>query len=151
MASSCTFCEIVAGRLPSRKVHEEDGIVVFHNRLSWFPVQILIVPTEHMTQAETWSSGDLMARMGKLAVKLGSELCPNGYRIVSNFGDDALQTQPHGHIHVVGGAHLGLYASRSKRANLMTQMRAGISRSRSLNTRNVIGTAMAAPAKTSSG
>ena len=105
----CTFCEIIAGRLPSRKIREEDGVIVFHNRLDWFPLQILIVPTTHMTQEELWTSGDLLARMGALAVELGRERCPNGYRIVSNIGRDALQTQPHAHIHVIGGEDLGLY------------------------------------------
>ena len=105
----CTFCEIVARRLPSRIVHEEPGILVFRNRLDWFPTQLLIVPTEHMTQEELWASGDLIGRIGRLAVKLGSDSCPDGYRIVSNFGHDGLQTQRHGHVHVVGGRPLGLY------------------------------------------
>lgn len=105
----CAFCEIIAGRLPSRKIREEDGVIVFHNRLDWLPLQILIVPTAHMTQEELWTSGDLLARMGALAVELGREYCPDGYRIVSNIGRDALQTQPHAHIHVIGGADLGLY------------------------------------------
>ena len=109
MTEYCTFCEIVAGRLPSRIVHEESDILVFRNRLDWFPVQLLIVPTEHMTQEELWSSGELLGRIGQLAVKLGSESCPDGYRIVSNFGHDGLQTEPHGHVHVVGGSPLGLY------------------------------------------
>ncbi len=105
----CTFCEIVAGRLPSRKVHEEDDILVFRNRLDWFPVQIMLIPKKHMTQTELWKSGPLMAGIGELAVKLGEEMCPNGYRIVSNFGRDALQTQAHGHVHLIGGSDLGLY------------------------------------------
>ena len=105
----CTFCEIIAGRLPSRKIREEDGIIVFDNQLDWFPLQILIAPTAHMSQEELWTSGELLARMGKIAVDLGRERCPDGYRIVSNIGRDALQTQPHAHIHVIGGANLGLY------------------------------------------
>ena len=109
MPEYCTFCEIVAGRLPSRIVHEETDILVFKNRLDWFPTQLLIVPKEHMTQEELWASGEMMGRIGQLAVKLGSESCPDGYRIVANFGRDGLQTQPHGHVHVVGGRHLGLY------------------------------------------
>ena len=105
----CTFCEIIADRLPSRKIREEDGIIVFDNRLNWFPVQILIAPTAHMTQEELWASGALLARMGDLAVELGRKYCPDGYRIVSNIGRDALQTQPHAHIHLIGGGDLGLY------------------------------------------
>ena len=109
MSEYCTFCEIVAGRLPSRVVHEEADILVFKNRLDWFPTQLLIVPKEHMTQAELWASGEMLGRIGQLAVELGSESCPGGYRIVSNFGRDGLQTQSHAHVHVVGGKHLGLY------------------------------------------
>ena len=109
MNVDCTFCEIVAGRLPSRKVHEGEEIVVFRNQLDWFPVQLLIVPTKHITQEELWLSGVLLGEMGRLAIDLGRKLCPDGYRIVSNFGEDALQTQFHGHIHLVGGGPLGLY------------------------------------------
>ena len=110
MPEYCTFCEIVAGRLPSRKVHEEDDILVFRNRLDWFPVQIMLIPTRHMTQRELWESGDLMARIGKTRRSNSARRCVlNGYRIVSNFGQDALQTQFHGHVHLVGGDRLGLY------------------------------------------
>ena len=115
MPDYCTFCEIIAGNLPSVVIHEEDGIIVFRNRLGWFPVQWLLVPTTHMTQPELWASGDLMARIAALAVELGEKHCPNGYRTVSNFGrsergeGDAMQSQEHAHVHLLGGDHLGLY------------------------------------------
>lgn len=105
----CTFCDIVAGRLPSRTRYEDDDILVFHNQLDWVPVMLLVVPKRHVSQKELWSSGDLLAAMGDLAVRLGEESCPNGFRVLSNFGSDGLQTQSHGHLHVVGGAPLGLY------------------------------------------
>ena len=111
MPDYCTFCEIVAGRLPSRIVHDEADILVFKNRLDWYDVQLLIVPKEHMTQEELWTSGDMLARIGQLAVELGSESCDHGYRVVSNFGDDGLQTQDHGHLHLIGGEPLGLYVN----------------------------------------
>ncbi len=106
----CTFCEIIAGRLPSRVRYSDDQVVVFDNKLRWFPVMLLLVPRQHMSQVELWSNGPLMAKMAALAVELGQQHCPNGFRILSNFGHDALQTQPHAHIHVIGGTHLGLYA-----------------------------------------
>ena len=110
MTDPCTFCEIVAGRLPSIKDHEEEGILVFRNRREdlpgWFPVQLLIAPTECMTQEELWKSGDLLGRMGRLAVRFGNELCPDGYRVISNFGRDSGQSQPHAHLHVIGGEFL---------------------------------------------
>ena len=108
----CTFCEIVAGRLPSRVRYEEDDFVVFDNHLDWVPVMLLLVPKEHMTQVELWTDGPVLSRLGALAVRMGQEHCPNGFRVLSNFGHDSLQTQPHGHLHVVGGTRLGLYVRR---------------------------------------
>ncbi len=105
----CTFCDIVAGRLPSRIRYEDDEILVFDNRLDWFPVQMLVIPKQHLLQSELWRSGPLMSRMSELAARLGEESCPNGFRVLSNFGDDGMQSQPHGHLHVIGGALLGLY------------------------------------------
>ncbi len=108
----CTFCDIIARRLPGRIHHEDDELVVFQNQLDWAPVMLLIAPKEHLTQTELWGSGPLMSRVGQLAVQIGQERCPSGFRVLSNFGRDAMQTQPHGHVHVIGGTHLGLYVRR---------------------------------------
>ena len=105
----CTFCEIVAGRLPSRVRYQDNDFVVFDNQHHWVPVMLLLVPRKHMTQTELWTSGALLSRLGALAVQMGREHCPNGFRILSNFGQDALQTERHGHLHVIGGGSLGLY------------------------------------------
>ena len=106
---ACTFCRIIGGREPAVFRHRDDRAVVFLNRLQWVPVMLLVVPTEHMSQAELWASGDLMAHVARLAVEMGERYCPGGFRLLSNFGHDAMQTQPHAHVHVLGGAHLGLY------------------------------------------
>ena len=41
---------------------------------------------------------------------LGEGHCPSGFRMLSNVGHDAMQSQSHGHIHVIGGTFLGEYA-----------------------------------------
>ncbi|HAL47901.1 MAG: HIT domain-containing protein [SAR202 cluster bacterium] len=110
MASdNCTFCKIIARRLPSRIEYEDNDIIVFHNQLGWVPVMLLLAPKEHITQIEMWQNGDLIARIGKLAVELGDKHCPDGYRLVSNVGKDAEQSQPHSHVHLIGGTKLGMY------------------------------------------
>ena len=111
-ADACTFCDIVAGRLPGNIRFEDDEIVVFDNQLEWVPVMLLLAPRRHMTQTELWGSGALIARMASLAVRMGREHSPGGFRVLSNFGPDALQTQAHGHLHVLGGAYLGLYVGQ---------------------------------------
>ena len=108
-APYCVFCEIVAGREPARVRYVDDEIIVIVNRLTWVPVMLLAMPKRHMSQLDMWSSG-IMERLGTIAVDLGCMFCPNGFRILSNFGYDGLQSQSHGHIHIIGGAYLGHYA-----------------------------------------
>ena len=105
----CTFCRIVAGEEPARIRYLDEEIIAIVNRLTWVPVMLLVMPKRHMTQLEVWSDG-VMNRMGKVAADLGCMYAPNGFRILSNFGRDGLQSQSHGHIHVIGGRFLGEYA-----------------------------------------
>jgi len=109
----CVFCEIVAGREPARIRYVDDEFIVIVNRLTWAPVMLLAMPKAHIGQVALWSSGGMLERLGRIAVDLGCMFCPNGFRIVSNFGYDGLQTQSHAHIHILGGAFLGHYTDRA--------------------------------------
>lgn len=105
----CTFCAIVERKEPANIRYEDDEVIVFDNVLRWVPVMLLVVPKRHMTQGEVWQE---MGSLGRIAVEMGKQLCPGGFRILSNFGDDGMQSQDHGHLHVLGGTHLGLYLAR---------------------------------------
>ena len=107
--SECVFCEIIAGKSPANVHYEDDEIIVIDNVLRWTPVMLLVIPKRHMSQEELWS-GEILAGLGRAAVDVGTQLCPRGYRILSNFGPDAMQSQEHGHLHVLGGMYLGPYA-----------------------------------------
>ena len=106
--SNCVFCQIVAGRSPARVRYLDNDIIVIVNKLDWVPLMLLVMPKEHLSQIGMWDSG-LLPRLGKLAVDMGAMYSPNGFRILSNFGRDGLQSQSHGHLHVVGGTFLGHY------------------------------------------
>ena len=105
---ACDFCAIVAGRMERTIRYEDDDLLVFRNALTWVPTMLLIVPRTHMAQQEFWRS-PLFARASALAVDIANEDAPGGFRLVSNFGEEAAQTQLHGHLHVLGGGELGLY------------------------------------------
>ena len=105
---SCTFCRIVARQEPAEILYEDDDVLVFRNRLRWVPVMLLVVPKEHRSQEELWATA--LERVAAVAVEMGRTHCPNGFRILSNFGFDAMQSQSHGHVHVLGGTFLGEYA-----------------------------------------
>lgn len=102
----CVFCNIVAGRESANVIFEDDDIIVIQNLLRWVPVMLLAMKKEHTTQAQLW---DDMDHIGRVASKIGQEMCPRGFRLLSNFGYDGMQSQEHGHVHIVGGTHLGPY------------------------------------------
>lgn len=105
----CVFCEIVARRSPATIRYEDDDVLVFDNILRWLPVMLLVVPKEHLTQAKLWTD-PLVSRVVNVGTRMGAEHCPNGFRLLANFGRDAIQSQDHGHLHVLGGTNLGQYA-----------------------------------------
>ena len=107
--ANCVFCDIIADRSPARVRYLDEDIIVIVNKLTWVPLMLLVMPKKHMMQSEMWSS-DLMSKLGSVAVDMGWWLAPKGFRILSNFGRDGMQSQSHGHIHVIGGTHLGEYA-----------------------------------------
>ena len=104
---SCMFCRIIAREEPADIVYEDEEVLVFRNRLRWVPVMLLVVPREHVTQEELWRR---LGRVGEVAVEMGLTHCPTGFRLLSNVGFDAMQSQLHGHVHVLGGTFLGQYA-----------------------------------------
>lgn len=104
----CVFCEIAAKRSPATFQYEDDQIMVINNLLDWAPVMLLVMPKSHMTQTELWNNGSI-GRIGSIAVQMGERFCPDGYRLLSNLGNDGMQSQEHGHLHVLGGKFLGRY------------------------------------------
>ena len=106
---NCVFCLISEGQEPAKYRYLDDELMVIVNKLTWVPLMLLVMPRNHMSQIQLWSS-KLLTRMGNLAVDMGTMYSPNGFRILSNFGHDGMQSQSHGHIHVIGGTDLGPYA-----------------------------------------
>jgi histidine triad (HIT) family protein len=107
---NCLFCKIIAGKIPSRKVYEDDDIFAFHDIHPWAPVHFLMVPKKHipsLAQVDATHT-DLLGRMMVLAPKLAlQEGCKpypeGGFRIVSNTGAEGGQEVHHMHWHVMGG------------------------------------------------
>jgi histidine triad (HIT) family protein len=102
----CIFCKIVAGQIPSKKVHEDDELLAFHDIHPWAPVHILIIPKQHIVSMAdvTDAHAGLLGRMMALSPRLMRELgVTNGYRHVINTGPDGHQEVMHLHLHVMGG------------------------------------------------
>jgi histidine triad (HIT) family protein len=104
---NCIFCKIVEGKIPSRKVYEDDELLAFHDIAPWAPVHFLIIPKVHIPSLYETSPDEhqaLLGRMLALAPKLARELgVTNGFRCVVNAGPDGMQEVYHLHLHVMGG------------------------------------------------
>ena len=109
----CLFCKIVAGQIPSRKVHEDEQVLAFHDIHPWAPVHFLMVPKVHvdsLAQVDE-SHAPLLGRMLALAPRLAAqEGCrpypDGGHRVVINTGREGGQEVHHLHVHVMGGRRI---------------------------------------------
>ena len=108
---NCLFCKIAAGVIPSTKVYEDELGLAFRDIAPQAPTHILGIPKAHISgmsevNAENAAlAGHCLAVAAQVAKAEG---LTNGYRIVSNCGDDAGQTVHHLHFHILGGRKLSL-------------------------------------------
>lgn len=106
----CIFCKIACGDIPSEKLYEDDSIIAFRDLDPQAPVHILFIPKAHITSVSeiTEENGAVVGHIFASAAKLAKELgLDNGYRIVTNCGDDGGQSVGHLHFHLLGGRALG--------------------------------------------
>ena len=108
---NCLFCKIVAGTIPSTKVYEDDLCLAFRDIAPQAPTHILVIPKEHISgmSAVCAENAGVVAHCLVVAAQVAkAEGMENGFRIVSNCGDDAGQTVHHLHFHILGGRKLSL-------------------------------------------
>ena len=106
---NCLFCKIVSGDIPSNKVYEDDTILAFCDINPQAPVHVLVIPKVHIASVDEVNADNsaivahLFEKLPMIAKKAG---VTNGYRIISNCGEHAVQTVKHLHFHILGGKQL---------------------------------------------
>ncbi len=113
--SDCLFCRISAGTVQIAKLYEDDLVVAFDipREYPWrqAPVHFLVISREHLPSAAAirGEHGPLVARMFTTISELAEDMLvsESGYRVVTNVGEDAGQTEHHLHFHCLGGRKLG--------------------------------------------
>ena len=114
---NCLFCKFVSGEIPVNKVFETDDFIVIRDIAPEAKNHFLAIPKKHYKLLAEMTDDDAatLARIFKKIPELKDELeLKNGYRIVINQGDDACQTVPHLHIHVLSGEKMGWDPSGNK-------------------------------------
>ena len=110
-AVDCLFCRIVAGTTPADVVARSDHGLAFRDINPQAPVHVLVVPVRHIDHAGAIGADDgaVLADLFLLArtVAEAEGVADSGFRLVANVGEDALNSVPHLHLHVIGGRRLG--------------------------------------------
>lgn len=94
------------GKIPSAKVYEDENIFAFKDINPQAPVHVLVIPKEHIPSVDginAENSGVVAKIFEKIPEIAKASGLVNGYRVISNCGDDACQTVKHLHFHILGG------------------------------------------------
>ncbi len=106
----CLFCKFAKGEIPVNKVYEDEDFIVIRDINPQAKNHFLAIPKTHFRLLSEMSENDAerLKRILKKIPTLEKELeLKNGYRLVINQGDDAGQTVPHLHIHILSGQKMG--------------------------------------------
>jgi histidine triad (HIT) family protein len=105
--TDCLFCRVVAGEIPSTRVHEDDQVVAIRDIAPRAPTHILLLPRRHIASALdlTDADGPLLGRLFAAAADIARAegIADGGYRIVTNVGRWGGQSVDHLHLHLMGG------------------------------------------------
>ena len=117
------FAKILRGEIPNDTVYEDEHVLAFRDLYPQAPTHVLVIPKGPYVSfddfAENGSDAELAAYMraiGKVARQEG--VAPvaggNGFRMISNAGEDGVQEVPHLHVHVLGGRRIGRMVQSAK-------------------------------------
>ena len=100
----CLFCRIVAGKIPATVVYEDDDVMAINDVFPRAPFHVLVVPRKDVARLSDLDDeplgGQLLQTVRRVARQGG---VGDNFRLVVNNGDQAGQTVPHLHLHVLGG------------------------------------------------
>lgn len=95
------FDKIIRREIAADIILEDAICLAFNDIAPQAPTHFLVIPkvaTLNATTCDAQTLGHLM----QVAAKLGAERCPNGFRVVTNIGEEGGQSVAHLHLHVLG-------------------------------------------------
>jgi histidine triad (HIT) family protein len=109
MSEKTIFKRIIDKEIPAQIVYEDDFCMAFNDVNPQAPVHILLIPkkeiasTDQLTEEDTLLLGHLYGVLRKLVKEFNLQ---DGYRVVTNCGQNGGQTVYHLHFHLLGGRPL---------------------------------------------
>ena len=110
----CIFCRVVAQELPSVKVFENESVLAFQDLNPGAPQHILVIPKDHIADsiADLELSNPDVARIWVGLLTAAQEVASSkaefgdGWRLVTNIGENGGQSVLHLHLHLLAGRRL---------------------------------------------
>ena len=100
----CIFCRIVAGEIPSTKLHEDDATLAFMDINPVNPGHCLVIPKAHADDILEIGDDDIAAAARtarRIAGAVHRALTPGGVNLLQANGAGAGQSVFHFHFHVM--------------------------------------------------
>ena len=106
------FAKIIRGEIPCKKVYEDDEVLAFYDVNPVAPVHVLVIPKGEFVSFNDFSINAAPEKIADFFQKVQNiakilDVVDSGYRIITNHGENASQTVPHFHIHIIAGKMLG--------------------------------------------
>ena len=102
--NDCIFCKIVNGDIPSKRVYEDENVIVINDINPLAETHLLVIPKKHISCADEINEGnsDIVARVFEVISKVTKELgIENNYQVLNNCGENAGQSVMHIHFHIL--------------------------------------------------
>lgn len=103
------FERIIERSIPAKIAYEDTQCIVIHDLEPQAPVHLLIIPKQVIQRVSALeeTEGSVMGHLFWVAKQVAQQLnLASGYRLVINCGEDAGETVPHLHVHLLAGRSL---------------------------------------------
>jgi histidine triad (HIT) family protein len=101
--NDCIFCKIINKEISSEIIYEDDICIAIKDINPQAPYHILIIPKKHIPTILELNDSEIMKGIFETIKKVSEKLNLKSFRIVNNFGPDALQSIYHVHFHLLAG------------------------------------------------
>ena len=107
---STIFKKIIDKEIPANIVYEDDEFLAFHDINPAAKVHVLVIPKKEIKNLDAATEEDALL-LGKLQLAVAKvarilELDKDGYRVITNIGENGGQEVLHIHYHILGGEKL---------------------------------------------
>ena len=102
---NCVFCQIISGKIPSKKEVETDTYIAIRDLHPQAPSHVLFIPKTHVASLNEVTDFGMVAGLLEGLQKFARThgLDRSGYRTIINTGKGGGQSVFHLHVHLLSG------------------------------------------------